>query len=140
MSRLLIVVLALSIACGADLKSRIDELVSKTPALGNAFVGLQIVNLQGGRVLYERNQERLFTPASNMKLFTTALALMKLGPQYRFKTQIGADAAIDADGTLAGDLVLVGGGDPTLSGREYPYQYHPGSQAGTSYSFRAIEE
>jgi len=133
--------LGLSISgTAADLKSRIDELVAKTPALGSAFVGLHVVSLPSGRVLYERSQDRLFTPASNMKLFTTALALMKLGPQYRFKTQIGADTAIDADGTLATDLVLVGGGDPTLSGREYPYQYHPGSQAGTSYSFRAVEE
>src|SRR5579864_2883631 len=140
MTRWLPLWLALSIASGADLKSKIDELVSKTPALGNAFAGLQVVSLPSGRVLYERSQDRLFVPASNMKLFTTALALVKLGPQYRFKTQIGGDTAIDADGTLAGDLVLVGGGDPALSGREYPYQYHPGSQAAASYSFRAMEE
>jgi serine-type D-Ala-D-Ala carboxypeptidase/endopeptidase (penicillin-binding protein 4) len=144
MVRLLFLALALSLASGADLKSKIDELVSKTPALGNAFAGLQVVSLPSGRVLYERNQDRLFTPASNMKLFTTALALVRLGPQYRFKTQVGSDAPadtpIDADGTLAGDLVFAGGGDPTLSGREYPYQYHPGSQAGANYSFRAVEE
>jgi D-alanyl-D-alanine carboxypeptidase/D-alanyl-D-alanine-endopeptidase (penicillin-binding protein 4) len=140
MARYLFVALALSIASGADLKSRIDELVLKSPAVTNAFTGLQVVSLPSGRVLYERNQDRLFTPASNMKLFTTALALTKLGPQYRFKTQVGSDTAIDADGTLAGDLIFMGGGDPTLSGREYPYQYHPGSQAGANYSFRAIEE
>src|SRR5260370_6121685 len=122
MSRLLFLSLALSIASGADLKSKIDELVSKTPALGNAFIGLQVVSLPSGRVLYERNPDRLFVPASNMKLFTTALALERLGPQYRFKTQIGSDTPIDADGTLVGDLVLVGGGDPTLSGREAPHQ------------------
>src|SRR5580704_17858813 len=140
MSRFVFVALALSIAWGADLKSKIDELVSKSRAVTNAFVGLQVVSLPSGRVLYERNADRLFTPASNMKLFTTALALMKLGAQYRFKSQIGSDAPIDADGTLAGDLVFLGGGDPTLSGREYPYQYHPGSQAGANYSFRAVKE
>jgi D-alanyl-D-alanine carboxypeptidase/D-alanyl-D-alanine-endopeptidase (penicillin-binding protein 4) len=140
MTRLLFLSLTLSIASGADLKYKIDELVSKSPGVANAFVGLQVVSLPSGRVLYERNADRLFTPASNMKLFTTALALMKLGAQYRFKSQIGSDAPIDADGTLAGDLVFLGGGDPTLSGREYPYQYHPGSQAGTNYSFRAVEE
>ena len=140
LSRLLCFLSALSVASAADLASKIDELVSKTPALGKAFVGLDVVSLASGRVLYEHNQDRLFVPASNMKLFTTALALVKLGPQYRFKTQIGADLPIDADGTLAGNLVFAGGGDPTLSGREYPYQYHPGSQAVTSYSFRAVEE
>jgi serine-type D-Ala-D-Ala carboxypeptidase/endopeptidase (penicillin-binding protein 4) len=140
MSRLLFLAMALSIASGADLKTRIDELVSKTSAVANAFAGLQVVSLTNGRVLYERNQDRLFTPASNMKLFSTALALVKLGPQYRFKTQVGGETPIDADGTLAGDLIFAGGGDPTLSGREYPYQYHPGSQAGANYSFRAVEE
>ena len=74
MGRLLFLVMALSIASAADLKTRIDELVSKTSALANAFAGLQVVSLTNGRVLYERNQDRLFTPASSMKLFTTALA------------------------------------------------------------------
>jgi serine-type D-Ala-D-Ala carboxypeptidase/endopeptidase (penicillin-binding protein 4) len=140
MSRFLIVALFVSIAWGADLKSKIDELVVKSSAVTNAFIGLQVVSLPSGRVIYERNQDRLFTPASNMKLFTTALALVRLGREYRFKTQIGSDAPIDADGTLASDLVFLGAGDPTLSGREYPYQYHPGSQAGANYSFRAVEE
>ncbi len=140
MSRGLIFILTLAMARGADLKTRVDELLVKTPAVANAFAGLQVVSLATGRVLYAHDADRLFVPASNMKLFTTALALVRLGPQYRFKTQIGADAEIDGEGRLAGDLVLVGGGDPTLSGREYPYQYHPGSQAGTTYSFRAIEE
>jgi len=140
MRRVLFLAVALSIASGADLKTKIDDLVSKTPAMSNAFTGLQVVSLANGRVLYEHNPDRLFTPASNMKLFTTALALVKLGPQYRFKTQVGGERPIDADGTLAGELVFVGGGDPTLSGREYPYQYHPGSQAGANYSFRAVEQ
>src|SRR5713226_720915 len=95
MSRLLFLAMALSFASGADLKTKIDELLSKTPAVTNAFTGLQVVSLTNGRVLYEHNQDRLFTPASNMKLFTTALALVKLGPQYRFRTQVGGDAPID---------------------------------------------
>src|SRR5580704_5475568 len=79
MSRFVFVALALSIAWGADLKSKIDELVVKSSAVTNAFAGLQVVSLPSGRVLYERNQDRLFTPASNMKLFTTALALGEAG-------------------------------------------------------------
>jgi D-alanyl-D-alanine carboxypeptidase/D-alanyl-D-alanine-endopeptidase (penicillin-binding protein 4) len=131
--------LVLSTAFGADLKSKIDELVSEPPAVQSAFTGFEVLRLLSGGVLSERNQDRLFVPASNMKLFT-ALALVRLGPEYRFKTQIGADKPIDADGTLAGDLVFAGGGDPSLSGREYPYQYHPDSLAGANYSFRAVEE
>jgi D-alanyl-D-alanine carboxypeptidase/D-alanyl-D-alanine-endopeptidase (penicillin-binding protein 4) len=102
-------------------------------------VGAQVVELSDGRVLYARNSERLFVPASNMKLFTTALALSRLGADYRLTTQIGAQVPIDAaTGTLPGDLELVGGGDPSLSGREYPYRSH--AAPGAVYSFSAIEE
>src|SRR6266851_3395328 len=84
----------------ASLKSKIDEAIAASPSLANAFVGLEVVNLTDGRVLYEHNQDHLFVPASNMKLFTTALSLLRLGPHYRFTTLIGADRPIDAAGTL----------------------------------------
>jgi D-alanyl-D-alanine carboxypeptidase/D-alanyl-D-alanine-endopeptidase (penicillin-binding protein 4) len=73
-----------------------------------------------------------------MKLFTTALALSKLGADYRLATQIGAEVPIDATGTLPADLELVGGGDPSLSGREYPYRNHAAPAA--IYSFNAMDE
>jgi len=96
------------------------------------------MRLGDGRVLYSHNSERLFLPASNMKLFTTALALAKLGPDYRLTTQIGADVPIDTAGTLAGDLEFIGGGDPSLSGREYPYR--KSAAPGAVYTFSAVEE
>lgn len=123
---------------GADIPSEIDDLIANSPALANGYIGIEIVSLTDGHVLYERNQDHLFVPASNTKLFTTALALIRLGPEYRFTTQIVAGRPIDSSGTLSGDLVLVGGGDPSLSGREYPYRYRPNAPA--DYSFRAIED
>jgi D-alanyl-D-alanine carboxypeptidase/D-alanyl-D-alanine-endopeptidase (penicillin-binding protein 4) len=99
---------------------------------------MRVVQLSDGRVLYARNADRLFVPASNMKLFTTALALTKLGADYRLATQIGAEVPLDADGTLGGDLELIGGGDPSLSGREYPYRSHTAPLA--IYSFRSMDE
>jgi D-alanyl-D-alanine carboxypeptidase/D-alanyl-D-alanine-endopeptidase (penicillin-binding protein 4) len=128
------------LASGADFKSRIDQLISKSPALAGAFAGLQIVNLNDGQVLYQFNSDRLFVPASNMKLFTSALALARLGPEYRFTTHIEADRPIDGSGVLESDLLFVGGGDPSLSARTYPYQYQPDAPPGAGYSFRAIEE
>jgi D-alanyl-D-alanine carboxypeptidase/D-alanyl-D-alanine-endopeptidase (penicillin-binding protein 4) len=125
---------------GADVKSKIDQILASSPALANAFAGLQVIGLNDGQTHYQLNSDNLFTPASNMKLFTSALALMRLGPEYRFTTQIVADHAIDSDGTLEGDLVLVGGGDPSLSGRTYPYEYRADSPPGASYSFRGVEE
>jgi D-alanyl-D-alanine carboxypeptidase/D-alanyl-D-alanine-endopeptidase (penicillin-binding protein 4) len=126
------------LAPAADLASRLDHIIDASPALSHAIVGMRVVRLSDGHVLYGHNSERLFVPASNMKLFTTALALSKLGDEYRLTTQIGADVPIDAEGTLAGDLELVGGGDPSLSGREYPYRSH--AATGAVYSFRAIDE
>lgn len=84
-----------------------------------------MVRLSDTKVLYARNQGKLFVPASNAKLFTTALALMRLGPDYRFLTSIVAEGTVEPNGRLNGDLVLVGGGDPSLSGRAYPYTTEP---------------
>lgn len=123
-----------------NLAGRLDAIVQGSPALAGATVGLQVVRLSDGKILYQNNSGHWFVPASNMKLFTSALALVRLGPDFRFKTEIVSPHPIDTAGLLAGDLVLVGGGDPSLSGRSYPYQYQPGVAAGSSYSFRAIEE
>src|SRR5437773_11938199 len=57
-----------------------------------------------------------------MKLFTTALALAKLGPEYRFHTTVETRGAISSEGVLGGDLTLVGRGDPNLSNRKFPYE------------------
>ncbi len=86
-----------------------------------AFWGVQIVDLDERRVVFDLNPNRLFLPASNAKLFTTALALMRLGPDYRFQTRVLADRAPDQAGCVAG-LRIVGGGDPNLSGRTIPYR------------------
>jgi len=130
--------LTLVVPLGAsDLSSRLDQILNAA-ALSHAYVGMDVVRLSDGEVLYARNSERLFVPASNMKLFTTALTLSKLGADYRLTTQIGAGSPIDPEGTLAGDLELIGGGDPSMSGREYPYRKSAAS--GALYSFSAIEE
>jgi serine-type D-Ala-D-Ala carboxypeptidase/endopeptidase (penicillin-binding protein 4) len=130
--------LTLTVALSAaELASRFEQIIN-APALAHAFVGIELVRLGDGRVLYSHNSERLFLPASNMKLFTTALALSKLGPDYRLTTQMGAQVPIDPAGTLAGDLEFIGGGDPSLSGREYPYR--KSAAPGAVYTFSAIEE
>ncbi len=121
-------ILLAAIPCiAADLPQSIDALMQASP-VARASVGIQVVNLKTGTALYSRNAERLFLPASNMKLFTAALALEKLGPDYRMTTRLVRAAS--------GDLILVGGGDPSMSGRTYPYQ--KGAPSGNS--LQAIEE
>lgn len=107
-------------AAGDGPGARIARLLDASPVTRSSFWGIRIVSLAGGRVVFERNAGHLFVPASNAKLFTTALALSRLGPDYRFQTRVLADRTPGADGTVE-SLRLVGGGDPNLSGRTIPY-------------------
>jgi D-alanyl-D-alanine carboxypeptidase/D-alanyl-D-alanine-endopeptidase (penicillin-binding protein 4) len=83
--------------------------------------GVLVTDAATGEVLYSRNADGYFMPASNAKLFTTALALATLGPGYRVRTTIASSGVIDANGVLSGDLVLTGRGDANLSNRKFPY-------------------
>ncbi len=78
-----------------------------------------------GEVLYSVNAGHYFMPASNVKLFTTAMALATLGPDFRIRTTVESAAEPDSSGHLQGDLVLVGRGDANLSSRVIPFAEHP---------------
>lgn len=82
-------------------------------------VGVAVYSVDRRAPLYLHNADASLLPASNMKLYTTAAALVRLGPDYRYTTSLYADGPIRPDGTLEGNLILVGRGDPTLSGRFY---------------------
>ena len=99
---------------------RIDAILS-APDLARGFWGIEVVSLDSGKVIYTQNADKLFTPASNTKLFTTAAALALIGPDYSSRTTVETSGVLDKYGRLTGDLVLVGRGDPNLSGRELPY-------------------
>lgn len=88
------------------------------PNLQNATIGLYIESINDNKVIFRQNEHRLFTPASNMKLYTTAASLTKLGPKWKFTTPVYADGLI-SDSTLTGDLIIQGHGDPAISGRFY---------------------
>jgi D-alanyl-D-alanine carboxypeptidase/D-alanyl-D-alanine-endopeptidase (penicillin-binding protein 4) len=77
-----------------------------------------VVNPATGDTLYSRNAGRLFMPASNQKILTGAAALALLGADFQWRTVVTADpGALAADGTLRGDLRVIGRGDPTVSDR-----------------------
>jgi serine-type D-Ala-D-Ala carboxypeptidase/endopeptidase (penicillin-binding protein 4) len=92
---------------------------SGQPAKGDW--GILVADAVSGQVLFERNADQYFVPASNMKLLTTALALAKLGTGYRFRTTLEATTQPTAEGKVFGPLYLVGRGDPNLSNRKFPY-------------------
>jgi len=83
---------------------------------------LRVVELGTGRLVFDYHGSTGFTPASNTKLFSGAFALAKLGSAYHFKSIVQAESLPGPSGVVRGDLTLVGGGDPTLSGRVYPFE------------------
>lgn len=102
------------------LSKRIDALLRRTPEVEGSFWGISILDLGTGRAVYSLNPKKAFIPASNMKLFSTALALTRLGADYRFTTRLTSSTAPDSAGRIP-ELRLVGGGDPNLSARLVPY-------------------
>jgi D-alanyl-D-alanine carboxypeptidase/D-alanyl-D-alanine-endopeptidase (penicillin-binding protein 4) len=90
------------------------EAYIKQPRFGHAQWGLQVVDLDTGKLLFQHNADKLFIPASNTKLYTAALALSVLGPRFRFHTSLFASRVPSANGVLHGSLVLYGRGDPAL--------------------------
>jgi D-alanyl-D-alanine carboxypeptidase/D-alanyl-D-alanine-endopeptidase (penicillin-binding protein 4) len=79
--------------------------------------GLLVSDLDSGAILYERNADKLFAPASTTKLYSVAAALDALGEDFCFETPVYARGPIDSNGVLHGDLIVVASGDLTLGGR-----------------------
>ncbi|MEA2705383.1 MAG: hypothetical protein QOH22_171 [Gemmatimonadaceae bacterium] len=99
----------------SELRHEIDSLTSQ-PEFRNAQWGVLIVNPRTGDTLYSRNAGKLFMPASNMKIITSAAALTLLGPDYRYRTTFLTDGEV-RDSLLDGNLLVIGRGDPTVSDR-----------------------
>ncbi len=105
-----------------DLAARLDRVFNREPVAQRALVGLAVAHPDSGQLVYSRNGNQLFVPASNTKLYSSALALSRLGPDHRLETMLTLEGEFyPATGELRGDLVLSGKGDPSISGRLYPY-------------------
>ena len=96
-----------------DLRRLIDSLTHQ-PQFRGGMWGVLIVNPRTGDTLYSQNAGKLFMPASNMKIVTSAAALTLLGPDYTYKTTFLVDGPVQ-DSVLDGDLIVIGRGDPTIS-------------------------
>ncbi|MBZ5495525.1 MAG: D-alanyl-D-alanine carboxypeptidase/D-alanyl-D-alanine-endopeptidase [Acidobacteriia bacterium] len=86
----------------------------KRPGVRSAAWGIEIFDPATNNVVLSVNPDKTFQPASVLKVVTTAAALEKLGPDFRFRTGAYTDGTVLPDGTLAGDVILVGRGDPNL--------------------------
>jgi len=99
------------------LAQQIDQAID-TSDLTRARWGVFVTSMKDGRVLVSRNGDKLFTPASNMKIYTTAVALDLLGSDYRWRTSVYADKQPDASGVIEGNLTLYGRGAPDLDSKK----------------------
>jgi len=112
----------------ASLQAKIrGRMLSANVARGR--VGIKILSLNSGKVIFENDPEKYFTPASNMKNFTVATAFERLGPNFRFETKAFANALPDSSGTINGDLRIYGGGDVSVSTAFYLGDYYKGVDA-----------
>ena len=97
----------------ATLARSIDSMIGARD-FRSANWGILIVDPEKGDTLYSHNSEKLFIPASNQKFVVSSVMLERLGPDYRFKTFVVAQGRV-TDGTLDGNLAVIGRGDPTAS-------------------------
>ena len=102
-----------STAIATNLQNAVDKLINQVDPSIN--MGVVVVDLNTGENLYQRNPSRAFIPASNMKLFSDAAALLALGPDYRFQSQLTTDATQLDQGDLKGSIYLHLPGDPSLT-------------------------
>lgn len=99
-----------------DLQFRIRQSLAR-PEVQRGSVGVKITSLTSGKVVFDQNAEKYFMPASNMKNYTVAAALDRLGPDHRIITSFFSSALPNSDGVLRGDLVVFGRGDVSISTR-----------------------
>lgn len=98
------------------LKARVEKQINQVNPVLN--IGILVTDITSGNILYQRNANRAYVPASNMKLFSDAAAMMILGPDYRFATTLSTDATTLADGVLNGSIFLQFSGDPSLTRKD----------------------
>lgn len=103
----------------APLDATIQQILAD-PAVARAHWGISVVTLDG-KPVYALNEGQFFEPASNAKLFTTATALALLPANATWTTKVVTAGTVDSAGTLTGDVRMLGAGDPTMSGRVYPW-------------------
>jgi serine-type D-Ala-D-Ala carboxypeptidase/endopeptidase (penicillin-binding protein 4) len=87
----------------------------KRPGVRSTQWGIQILDPAADKVLVEVNPDKTFLPASVLKMVTTSTALEKLGPEFKHRTDVYTNGTVEPDGTVKGDLILVGRGDPNLT-------------------------
>ena len=97
-----------------ELQSKIRQRLN-APEVRRGRVGVKIVSLASGKVVFENDADKYFMPASNQKNFTVATGFERLGPDFRFVTSVYSNSLPDSSGTIKGDVRVFGRGDVSIS-------------------------
>lgn len=97
----------------------LNQIVQKADA--KVVMGVMVQDATTGRIVYQYNADRLFLPASSMKIFTAVASLLELGPNFHFPTNVYTDAKFIQGGILTGNLYVTFSGDPTLTSADIVY-------------------
>lgn len=109
--------------------SNYDKILSdlvKLPEMKNASLAIYAENLSTGALVFSHNPQVSLAPASVFKILPTSMAIEMFGPDYKFKTELAYSGSISSDGTLNGDLYIIGYGDPCLGSDNFAYHYNSG--------------
>ena len=107
--------------------------------IDHGWWAVNVQSLRHKETLYSSNSARMLTPASNQKLLTAAAAAERLGWDFRYTTRLYATGAVDANGGLNGDLVVVSDGDPTINPR-HPERWAAFDEWGRQLAAKGIKQ
>lgn len=93
------------------------------PELKNASIALYAENISTGAKVFDYNSQLSLAPASVFKIIPTSMAIDLLGADYKFKTELAYSGSISSDGTLNGNIYIIGYGDPCLGSQNFAYHY-----------------
>ncbi|MCF8319398.1 MAG: D-alanyl-D-alanine carboxypeptidase, partial [Sphingobacteriaceae bacterium] len=106
----------------SELAKKIEQAYTRFAAdeqMQYASISLTVLDAQSGEVLFAKNEQQGLAPASTLKTITAATALYLLGPNFTYKTSLAYTGSISKEGILSGDIILLGGGDPSLGSWRY---------------------
>lgn len=116
----LFILQGLSLSAQNAMQKDLDKYCSNENNFFYTSVAVSVRDLNSNNIIAEVNANRSMTPASIVKLYTAATALSILGDDFRFKTTVGYTGTIEKNGTLNGNIVVIGGGDPTTGSKFFP--------------------
>ncbi len=123
--------------CKVDSNDILFDFIN-TKGFENASIGFYAIDVESQKVLFDYNSDLSLAPASVQKIITTSSALEILGKSYKFKTRLLYTGIIDSKGTLSGNIIIEGGGDPSLGSNNFIENYYKHNFIGEWVS--AIQE